>query len=160
MKLWIRTYQKIPNLSFFALSRKCIRAYFPQGISSFHHFLAKGGLPARIVNTIQMAEALNLPLGSIWWMDSGYEIPLVIQSNKLQYQTFIPAAFDEQTVFSSDVFTELLSTRGMPDVFIDGKSGEPLLAHYGQGTLKSQRSDNILFDCFIAAVNGYLAKRH
>ena len=151
-------YRYIPNLSFLAISRQCIDKHFPQGISSFHHYLANGGLPFQIVNTVQMANTLHLPLGCIWWMDSGFEIPFVIQDKNLRYQTFIPVMFDKQTVFASDMFTESLSTGNLPTVFIDSVTGEPLLAHYGRGTLKANLDNNASFDHFMAAVNGYLAK--
>lgn len=151
-------YQNVPNLSFLAITKKCAKNFSPQGITSFHHYLADGGLPFQIVNTQQMADALHLPLGTIWLMDSGFEIPFVIESNKLKYQTFVSVAFDNQDVFSSSVFIEPLATGNLPDVFIDGVSGEPLLAHYGRGTLKTQWSDVTPFDCFVAAVNDYVAK--
>lgn len=152
-------YLNIPNLSFLAISQKCLKTYFAQGISSAHHYLANGGLPLQIVNTIQMANALHLPVGAVWIMDSGFEIPFVIQDNGLRYQTFFPVTFDQQDVFSSNVFTESASTGNLPMVFIDGVTGEPLLAHYVHGTRKGQNADNkIPFDCFVVAVNNYLSK--
>lgn len=159
MHLFCRHYQQVPNLSFLAITKKSLDAFFSEGISSYHHYLFDGGLPTQIVHTVQMAEALHLPLGAVWMMDSGFEIPLVIQNNQLRYQTFNPVAFDKQTVFSADVFTDSPSSGNLPDVFVDSVSGEPLLAHYGKGTMKSlQFNNNSSFDCFMAAVNDYLAK--
>ena len=58
MQLFSRNYQQTPNLTFLAITRQCIQTYFPQGISSFHHYLADGGLQLQFVNTPSMAEAL------------------------------------------------------------------------------------------------------
>jgi hypothetical protein len=160
MHLFGCKYQKTPNLRFLAISQKCLKTFFSQGISSFHHFLVDGGLPLQIVHTVEMADALHLPEGTMWWMDSGCEIPFVILNNALRYQTFSPTAFDKQTVFSSTVFTQSPASDYLPEVFVESISGEPFLAHYGHGTIKSLQPDNnVSFDCFVSAVNEYLARR-
>lgn len=151
-------YQELPNLSFLAITQRCLTTFFPKGISTFHQYLAEGGLPFQIVNTPHMANALHLNVGSVWWMDSGFEIPFVIQQYKLRYETFIPLAFDNQCIFAPDIFTDAPASGNLPDVFVDGRSGEPLLAHFGHGTFKSQWLDSALFDNFVVAVDRYLGK--
>jgi hypothetical protein len=160
MHLQCHNYQKLPNLSFLAITRKCIETYFPNGISTFHHYLSAGGLPTQIVNIAQMGNILNLPVGSVWWMDSGFEIPFVIQNQNLKYQTFVPLAFNEQTIFPQNAFTGSAPLGSLPDVFIDSRNNKPFLAHYGKGTEKSlEFGNNEIFDNFKAAVNGYLANQ-
>lgn len=148
-------YQQNPNLSFMAITKKCLDETFGRKLTDFDSFLANGGLPFQIVNTREMAELLKLPVGTIVWMDTGFELPFAIQKNNLNASTFQFAPFADQNIFSSAIaFAGGLDpeTVEIPEVFCDGAPAHPFLAHFKKGSAKAKKEADFGFEQFKCAV--------
>jgi len=155
-----KKYQSLPNLSFLAMRSQCLAKYFDGQMTRFDKYLVAGGIPFRVVNTPMMAEALQLPIGTVWWMDTGDELPFVAREQNLRCKAFAPRPFSKQDVFANpEPFLHPSaqdSDTDLPEVFYDD-AGIPRLAHFRRGTSKVKRGAVPTFDAFMAQVEQYLA---
>jgi len=154
-------YQGKPNLSFFAITKKCLDATFERKLTDFDEFIAGGGIPFQLVNTHQMAAVYGLPLGSVLWLDTGFELPRIIESRKLAYRTFLPVDFDKQKIFPRR--SDFVASGGgisegfsLPEIFTGPDGTIPFLVHFKKGTAKSQQTAGFGFDKFRKCVESYL----
>jgi hypothetical protein len=130
-------YQGLPNLSFLAIKLGLLKDITRnKPLTSFDQFLLDGGLPFRFVNEKSAAQMLNMKVGQMNWMDTGAEIPSLVQYMNLQCKTL-----DYVHPANSDVFTHkflLASLRSIlhPEFFyLDEK---PFLFHFKKGSMKSK----------------------
>jgi hypothetical protein len=128
-------YQKLPNLSFFCLKRSVFVEIFNRKLTSFDKFLSEGGLPFRLINTEYLSLVNNLPLGTMQWLDTGYEIPEIIHENKLKYKTLFPVDYNQQNIL--DYLTKPKETPMilLPEIFFL-ETTTPFLCHFKKGTAK------------------------
>jgi hypothetical protein len=126
-----KKYQNLPNLSFFCTKKKIIKDFFNNRLTYFDEYLLEGSVPFRFINTKKLSAENNLPLGTLQWLDTGYEIPETIYKNKI---SCITLNFDyNQTIFPLDEKINLLSR---PEVFLFPISKIPFLAHFKKTSSK------------------------
>lgn len=149
-------YQGVPNLCFFAIRREALTRILKDGpLTNFDQFLNEGNLPFRFVNTHAMAAELNLPLGSLHWMDTGYEISSFPQKYGFKHRSL-------EYVFAkdSDVFTHKYLLSYLKDIFkpeVYHWEGKPFLFHFKKGSMKAQMGgDANFFEYFKLDVKNYL----
>ena len=153
-------YQKVPNLGFFAISQDNLKKVLADGpLTNYDTFLVNGNLPFRFVFNHDMAKELNLPLGSINWMDTGYEITQLPAKYGFTYKTL-------EYVFAknSDVFTHKYLLSYIKDIFrpeLFYLDGEPFLFHFKKGSMKAQLGGDVnFFDYFVDDVKAWLKANH
>jgi hypothetical protein len=152
-------YQNLPNLSFFAISGATLKNTFASRLTHFDEFLAEGGLPFRLINTPALAAENNLPLGAMQWLDTGCELPGMIQQKNIPYATFPYVMLDQQTVLPNSAGYEQLPVILRPEVFYCQKENVPFLCHFKKGTAKSGIGDiDTAFKKFTSAVDSFLKK--
>lgn len=121
----LKKYQNLPNLSFFCTKKKIIKEFFNNNLTHFDEFLLEGSLPVRFINTKKLSAENNLPLGTLQFLDTGYEIPEIIYKNKISCMTL---NFDyNQTIFPLNDKVNFLNR---PEVFLFPTSKLPFLVHF------------------------------
>lgn len=158
---WMKTallnkYQDLPNLSFFFIRRQTLERAFKRKLTSFDNYLAKGGLPFRLINTPRLSQETNLPLGAMQWLDTGWEIPHVISEFQLNF-----VSFGYQTLMEQKVIMDKKPYEGLPSLlhpeFFCLNEDLPFLCHYKKGSMKSGTHQNTdLFLHFSSAIDDYL----
>lgn len=151
-------YQRMPNLSFLAMRRELLTSCFAGGkVTAFDRYLVEGGLPFRIINSPAMARETQIPMGTIQWLDTGYEIPGLIAQHQLKYETLLYRGLSDQAVFPVKEPFSLLGTIQQPEFFY--LDNAPFLCHFKKGSLKSKNGaeNNSLFELFIANIELFLA---
>lgn len=150
-------YQNLPNLSFFCIKGDTLRTIFASQLTGFDSFLASGGLPFRIISTPQLAAENNLPLGTLQWLDTGYEIPEMIQKHNIPYAVFPHVMLEQQSILKYSDEYDQLSAITRPEVFYCPAEPIPFLCHFKKGTLKSEDNNvDIAFSRFTDAVDSFL----
>lgn len=153
-------YQQTPNLSFLAITKKCLNGTFNGKLTTFDSFLANGGLPFQIVNTPQMADTLKLPVGTVIWMDTGFELPFVIREKNLHASALRFVEFKEQKIFataadySGDLDPQMVE---LPEVYRDEGTANPFLAHFRKGTFKAKGNADFGFERFMQSIEMWLS---
>ncbi len=137
--LW--KYQERPNLSFMAIKGSVMREVFKGRITEFDTFLGNHGIPFQIVNNAVTGSATGLPAGSIWWMDTGFEIPRIIMDHNLKYIVFPHGPIDRLKGYKEDEGIFLT-----PEVFWWGD--KPFIAHFKKGHAKAHRPGLYSWDDF------------
>jgi hypothetical protein len=147
-------YQNLPNLSFFCIKRDVLLKFFNRRLTNFNEFLLTAGVPFRLINTQKLSTVNNLPLGTMQWLDTGYEIPEIIYDNKIKFRTFIPADYNQQDIL--DYASSQHNAIFLPEVFfIDPHT--PFLCHFKKGTAKMGISGgDFEFDKFKFCVDKFL----
>ena len=126
-----KKYQNLPNLSFFCTKKRIIKDFFNNRLTYFDEFLLEGSMPYRFINTKKLSAENNLPIGTLQWLDTGYEIPETIDKNKI---SCITLNFDyNQTIFPLNEKIKLLSR---PEDFLFPASKIPFLAHFKKTSSK------------------------
>jgi len=149
-------YQKIPNLGFFAIGQNDLKKVLADGpLTNFDTFLVSGNLPFRFVFTHQMAEELNLPLGSLNWMDTGHEITGFPAKYGFTYKTLEYVFAKDSEVFNHKHLLSYIKHIFRPEIF--HLDGEPFLFHFKKGSMKAQLGgDANFFEYFVEDVNSWL----
>lgn len=137
-------YQGCPNLSFMAMKMETLKRL--GYLTTFDDFLSSGGIPFRLINHPDLIHETGLPMGSIQWLDTGWEIPgkcveLGLKPEPLEYSSVFggPNAWRE------------------PETY--GYQGNPFLAHFRKGSSKAKhREYDDSFDGFKRLVNEHLHK--
>lgn len=152
----MRKYQGIPNLGFFAIGIDNLKRILADGpLTNFDVFLTEGNLPFRLVFTRQMAEELNLPLGSLNWMDTGHEITGFPAKYGFTYKTLDYVFAKDSEVFNHKYLLSYIKEIFRPEIF--HLDGEPFLFHFKKGSMKSQLGgDANFFEYFVEDVNSWL----
>ena len=115
-----------------------------------------GSLPFRIINTPAQARSTNLNIGMVQWMDTGWELPEVIYSKGLKYESFGYKPLSEQKVIKETKPFEQLPPLLQPE-FFSLADGTPLLCHYKKGSMKINFDKNTdFFSLFTTAIDQYL----
>ena len=149
-------YQKIPNLSFFCINQNCYQEEFKGTLTNFDIFLMQGGLPCKFINHPQLATATNLPIGSLQWLDTGWEIPEVLFRHKLKSNIFERAGTDEVIKILKTNETALHFT---PEYFYTPER-TPFIAHFVAGSHKMKTSEGqIDFVNFTSSIDLYLSSK-
>lgn len=150
-------YQQLPNLSFLGIKGDTLRNTFSSQLTHFDQFLTSGALPFRLINTPALAAENNLPLGTLQWLDAGYELPAWIRQKNIPYAIFPYVMLDQQTVLKNHADYEQLPSILRSEVFYLQDEQTPFLCHFKKGTAKSE-SDNIntTFKAFTTAIDDYL----
>lgn len=133
--LW--KYQNRPNLSFMAIKGAVLRDKLGSRLTEFDKFLANQGIPFQLVNNYVTGSATDLPAGTVWWMDTGFEIPRLILEHELKYIVF---PHGPVAPLKSLKNSEEMSIFLMPEVFY--WDGEPFLAHFKKGHSKAAKGDS------------------
>jgi hypothetical protein len=155
----VSKYQQVPNLSFFCVTGQVLQSLFGGKLTDFDSFLLSGGLPFRLVNTPEMAAANNLPLGSVQWMDTGYEIPEQLSRNNVPYLSLLYALLGDQDVLQSRQTFAQMDQMVRPEVFLLPEDKRPLLCHYKKGSAKTAIGNaGYPFETFAADIERYLLK--
>jgi hypothetical protein len=151
-------YQGLPNLSFFSTPLYLLEKIFDRCLTQFDQFLARGGIPFRIISTLEQAEATNLKLGSLQWLDTGWEIPEMIQKHHIQYEAFHYQSLADQVVMSNIEAFKKLPLLLQPE-FFSLANGTPFLCHYKKGSAKTKSNNNFdFFQMFSDSIDRYLDK--
>lgn len=129
-------YQDLPNLSFFCIKKEALTNVFNDKLTEFDAFLSSGGIPFRLINTLELAVTNNLPLGSMQWLDTGHEIPGEIFSKGLKYQTFAPQPYHDQCILSYIKNPKQVPTILLPEIFYLMPSKTPFICHFKKGSAK------------------------
>jgi len=150
-------YQGIPNLSFMAITREALDLIsHDDELTDFGTFLSRGGIPFRIINTIDLSKENHLTIGTLQWLDTGYEIPSQIRKHGLKYEAMEYLNITEQSIFPIDLFKNVNRLVHFESFNLDG---EPFLCHYKKGSSKLGRDDNkLMFGIFMKGVNDHLDK--
>lgn len=136
----VAKYQKLPNLSFFCFKRNVFIEIFNRKLTSFDNFLSEGGLPFRLINTQYLSLVNNLPLGTMQWLDTGYEIPEIIYERKLKCKTLFPVDYSQQNILDYVIKPNETPRILLPEIFfLDPKT--PFLCHFKKGTAKMNSSN-------------------
>lgn len=156
-------YQGMPNLSFLAITRQCLDTIFARKLTDFDAYLDYGGIPFQVINTRQMARLFGLPVGAILWLDTGYDLPMVIHEAKLGFSVFAPVEFGAQTVFPRPADFAyrggvIPSALAMPEIFQNADQSAPFMVHFKKGTAKAEHTAAFGFDTFKQCVNAWLAQ--
>ncbi len=152
----MRKYQGIPNLGFFAIRCTSLNRVLSDGpVTRFDDFLNAENLPFRFINTNEMAEELNMPLGSLNWMDTGHEVTSFPKKYGMTHQ-----ALEYVFAKDSDVFTHKFLLSYLKDIFKPEffyLKGKPYLFHFKKGTMKAKIGGDVnFFDYFKLDVKNYL----
>jgi hypothetical protein len=152
-------YQRLPNLSFLAMTRTVLDRYFPgRAITGFDRYLTDGNLPFRIINTRALAIENQIPLGMVQWLDTGYEIPDVIARHGLRHEALTYRNLADQHAFAAVEPFRSLDRNRQPEFFYCADAA--FLAHFKKGSQKAQNGmADGLFDLFAATVDSFLATR-
>jgi hypothetical protein len=149
-------YQGVPNLSFFSLTLELLETLFFRKLTNFYLFLASGSIPFRIISTPEQVQATNLKLGSIQWLDTGWEIPEIIHSHNINCETFNYHSLSSQIVIKDIEPFNKLPLLFQPE-FFSLSDGTPFLCHYKKGSTKINSFNNAsLFDLFTTSIEAYL----
>lgn len=151
-------YQNTPNLGFFAIKKTSLDRILKDGpLTQFDKFLNNGGLPFRFVNTKEMAEELNLSLGALNWMDTGYEITGFEKKYGFTHRSLEYIKIAESEVFTHKFLLAQVKQIFHPEIF--HFDSVPFLFHFKKGTMKAELGGDFnFFDYFKLDVNNYLAK--
>lgn len=146
-------YQKIPNLSFFAIKNDLLKTIIEhEPLTSFDRFLVKDGLPFRFINTHELANELNLKIGQLHWMDTGYEIPALVKKLGLKCKVLNYVFAAKSEVFSHKFLLPTLNAILHPEFFY--LNDKPFLFHFKKGSMKSKMGGEAnFFDYFKIDVN-------
>lgn len=136
----VAKYQKLPNLSFFCLKRNVFTETFNSKLTSFDNFLSGGGLPFRLINTQYLSLINNLPLGTMQWLDTGYEMPEIIYERKLKYKTLSPVDYGQQNILDYLIKPGETPRILLPEIFFLDPT-TPFLCHFKKGTTKMSNSN-------------------
>ena len=145
-------YQGIPNLSFLAMRRDLINSCFLDSkITLFDRYLAEGNIPFRIISTQALAIQNRIPIGNVQWLDTGYEIPEIVERFGLRHEVLSYRRLADQAVFAVvEPFMQLDPGR-QPEFFYHGL--RPFICHFKKGSQKAQNgTSQELFDLFISNV--------
>ncbi len=149
-------YQNLPNLSFFCLKRNVFVETFNSKLTYFDKFLSEGGLPFRLINTEYLSLVNNLPLGTMQWLDTGYEIPERIYEKKLKYKTLSPVDYSQQNILDYVIKPDETPIILLPEIFFLEPT-IPFLCHFKKGTAKmSNSSGDSEFQKFKSCVERFL----
>lgn len=152
--VFVSYYQNLPNLSFFATSKVIFDKAFKGVFTTFNEFLLAKGYPCRLINTPHLAKSTNLSIGSLQWLDTGWEIPEVLNQHSLSSYVFKTANANQvNSVFN---LTSEVCESTMPDCFVTNES-EIFIAHFIQASIKMKtmrgKED---YDHFIKKIDAYL----
>ena len=137
-------YQKLPNLTFMAIRKNTLDTIRDgRDLTNFGRFLMEGGLPFRLINSKILADENNIPLGSLQWMDTGLEIPAMIEEHQLSYEVFGVRSLESQGVLKKDLFTDN-NVLLQPEFFY--LEDEPFLMHFKKGTIKLRQATRDKYD--------------
>jgi hypothetical protein len=152
-------YQRIPNLSFLAMTRELLDRCFPgRVITGFDRYLADGNLPFRVMNTRALAIENQIPMGMVQWLDTGYEIPELVTRHGLRHEALTYRGLAEQDAFAVAEPFQGLDLIRQPEFFYFGDAA--FLAHFKKGSMKAQNGTPVsLFDLFVVNVESFLATR-
>jgi hypothetical protein len=153
-------YQNVPNLSFLCIRQDVLKDVFGSRLTCFDGLLAAGQLPFRKIDSSGLASATQLPLGTIQWLDTGYEIPEILQDLGLQYSVFPCMPIEQQKVFARPNKFEEMHVQYQPEFFHLQSADVPFLCHYKKGTFKmksTQGAEIDSFQLFADGVASYLA---
>lgn len=150
-------YQNLPNLSFLCIKKKVLSGIFSRRLTDFDTFLKKGGLPFRLINTVALSNSNKLPLGSMQWLDTGYEIPEHIAKHQLKSLSYLPVHYSEQEILSYVENPSTTSIFLLPEIFYLSDTKSPFLCHFKKGTAKMKLSDGKNeFDKFVKCIDKFL----
>ena len=152
-------YQDLPNVSCLALTNDCLLGPFASVLTRFDQFIVEQhGFPFTLVNTQAMADTVRLPVTTIWWMDTGCEIPGIIARDNLRYALFRHVPFAEQHVIErADLLEERWTVQ--PEIFAD-PAGEPFIAHFkkAHGKTSGKVKSDYSWEEFTGHVNQWIKK--
>jgi hypothetical protein len=114
---------------------------FSSRLTSFDNFLLNGGLPFRLINTPDLARINNLPLGSMQWLDTGYEIPEIIDKFQAQYLCYPPISYHAQNILNYIHNPAGVSIFLLPEIFCLPIVNIPFLCHFKKGSAKMGGAD-------------------
>lgn len=150
-------YQNLPNLSFLCITKKVLSEIFTDRLTDFDSFLKKGGLPFRLINTPDLAASNNLALGSMQWLDTGYELPEYIARHQLKSLSYKPVQYLEQEVLNYVENPTTTSIFLLPEIFYLPNTQSPFLCHFKKGSAKmNSPSGNNEFSKFVKCINDFL----
>lgn len=132
----VKKYQERPMVSFIALKNLTLTNIFNRNLTNFSDFLNSGSLPFRIINTPKLAEQTQLDLGTIQWLDSGWELTDIIEKNHLTFKLITPIPYETQSLFSTDNLINNKNKMLLPEVYDLDNDSNYFLAHYKKGTAK------------------------
>ena len=135
----VAKYQKLPNLSFFCFKRNVFIETFKSKLTSFDKFLSEGGLPFRLINTQYLSLVNNLALGTMQWLDTGYELPEIIYERQLKYKTLFPVDYSQQNILDYLIKPDETPRILLPEIFFLEPT-TPFLCHFKKGTAKMNKS--------------------
>jgi hypothetical protein len=148
-------YQKIPNATFIAFKKATLEEYFPKTLSNFDSFLLDHSLPYRVINSTELSRETNLPLGTIQWLDTGWELPHILAKKGIKHKALDYVPFDCQAVIHIENLAQSISPQHQPEIF--KWSGTPFLAHYKKGSGKGIGADfDELLSLFEDSIKQYL----
>lgn len=152
----MRKYQGIPNLSFFAIRAASLHRILKDGpVTRFDDFLNADNLPFRFVHTHELADELNLPLGSLNWMDTGHEVTSFPKKYGMTHQALEYVFAKDSEVFTHKFLLAQLRDIFKPEFFY--LKGKPYLFHFKKGTMKAKIGGDVnFFDYFKIDVKNYI----